>query len=404
MEKILLAQIPHATRYGKVPTVEYGVQQAKNVRAFHKTLPGYAVTPLVNLSRLAVSLGIKDIYIKDESKRFGLNAFKGLGGSYAVAREIAKRLFLDPAKLTFAEIVSPAAKDRVGTLTFITATDGNHGRGIAWIASLLGHKALVYMPKGSSLERLHNIQAFGAEAYITDLNYDDAVRFANRTAEESSGIVVQDTSWEGYEEVPRHIMQGYTTMLLETVEQLGDVRPTHVFLQAGVGAMSGAATCFLADYYKEQRPVITIVEPSKADCVYRTAKAGDGKLHKVGGPLDSIMSGLCCGEPCSLGWEKLSAYADNFISMPDEVAALGMRILASPLIGDGAVVSGESGAAGFGLAMAALRDSGLAWLKEKLGLNKDSVILCISTEGDTDVANYRRIVWEGAWPWVNFGK
>lgn len=404
MEKILLAQIPHATRYGKVPTVEYGVQQAKNVRAFHKTLPGYAVTPLVNLSRLAVSLGIKDIYIKDESKRFGLNAFKGLGGSYAVAREIAKRLFLDPAKLTFAEIVSPAAKDRVGTLTFITATDGNHGRGIAWIASLLGHKALVYMPKGSSLERLHNIQAFGAEAYITDLNYDDAVRFANRTAEESSGIVVQDTSWEGYEEVPRHIMQGYTTMLLETVEQLGDVRPTHVFLQAGVGAMSGAATCFLADYYKEQRPVITIVEPSKADCVYRTAKARDGKLHKVGGPLDSIMSGLCCGEPCSLGWEKLSAYADNFISMPDEVAALGMRILASPLIGDGAVVSGESGAAGFGLAMAALRDSGLAWLKEKLGLNKDSVILCISTEGDTDVANYRRIVWEGAWPWVNFGK
>lgn len=404
MEKILLAQIPHATRYGKVPTVEYGVQQAKNVRAFHKTLPGYAVTPLVNLSRLAVSLGIKDIYIKDESKRFGLNAFKGLGGSYAVAREIAKRLVLDPAKLTFAEIVSPAAKDRVGTLTFITATDGNHGRGIAWIASLLGHKALVYMPKGSSLERLHNIQALGAEAYITDLNYDDAVRLANHTAGKSGGIVVQDTSWEGYEEVPRHIMQGYTTMLLETVEQLVDVRPTHVFLQAGVGAMSGAATCFLADYYKEQRPVITIVEPSKADCVYRTAKAGDGKLHKVGGPLDSIMSGLCCGEPCSLGWEKLSAYADNFISMPDEVAALGMRILASPLIGDGAVVSGESGAAGFGLAMAALRDSSLAWLKEKLGLNKDSVILCISTEGDTDVANYRRIVWEGAWPWVNFGK
>lgn len=401
MEKILLAQIPHATRYGKVPTVEYGVQQAKNIRAFHKTLPGYAVTPLVNLNRLAVSLGIKDIYIKDESKRFGLNAFKGLGGSYAVAREIAKRLSLDPAKLTFAEIVSPTAKDRVGTLTFITATDGNHGRGIAWIASLLGHKALVYMPKGSSLERLHNIQALGAEAYITDLNYDDAVRLANRTAEESGGIVVQDTSWKGYEEVPRHIMQGYTTMLLEIVEQLGDVRPTHVFLQAGVGAMSGAATCFLADYYKEQRPVITIVEPSKADCVYRTAEAGDGKLHKVDGPLDSIMSGLCCGEPCSLGWEKLSAYADNFISMPDEVAALGMRILASPLRGDQDVVSGESGAAGFGLAMAALRASGLTWLKEKLGLNKDSVILCISTEGDTDVANYRRIVWEGAWPWVN---
>ena len=163
--------------------------------------------------------------------------------------------------------------------------------------------------------------------------------------------------------------------------------------------MAGAMAGFIADYYKEARPVITIVEPAKADCLYRTALANDGKLHIVDGALDSIMAGLCCGEPCSIGWQQLAAYADNFVAVPDKAAALGMRVLGNPVGNDAAVVSGESGAAGLGLAVAALRERDLAQLKGSLQLDAESVILCISTEGATDVANYRRIMWEGAWSW-----
>ena len=163
--------------------------------------------------------------------------------------------------------------------------------------------------------------------------------------------------------------------------------------------MAGAMAGFIADYYKEARPIITIVEPNEADCLYRTALANDGKLHIVDGALDSIMAGLCCGEPCSIGWQQLAAYADNFVAMPDKAAALGMRVLGNPVGSDAAVVSGESGAAGLGLAVAALRERELAQLKASLQLDAESVILCISTEGATDVANYRRIMWEGALNW-----
>lgn len=395
LENIKLVQKHHQSQYGAVDTKAYGYEQAKNVCAFHSSFPEYSITPLVSLHNLAQSLGVKSIYVKDESKRFGLNAFKVLGGSYAIAKEIAERLQLAPEKMTYQELTSPAVKEKLGELTFVTATDGNHGRGVAWTANRLEQKAVVFMPKGSSLERLHNIQALGAEASITDLNYDDAVRLASKTAQERGGVVIQDTSWDGYEKVPKHIMQGYTTFAYEMVKQFGEVRPTHIFLQAGVGAMAGAVTAFLADYYKAARPIITIVEPENANCLYRTALAADGKLHNVTGDLASIMAGLCCGEPCSLGWEMLNEYADNFVSMPDEIAALGMRVLANPLAGDASLVSGESGAAGFGLLVAALRYQELTALKEKLQLDNNSVILCISTEGDTDKGNYHRIVWDG---------
>ena len=305
-------------------------------------------------------------------------------------------------ELTLARLLQPDVQARLGQLRFVTATDGNHGRGVDWTAKRLGHRAVVFMPKGTAAERLENILRLGAEASITDCNYDDSVRLARQYAAEHEGIVVQDTSWEGYHNVPLHIMQGYTTMGAEIVEQLaayGDQAPTHVFLQAGVGAMAGAMAGFIADYYKEARPVITIVEPTKADCLYRTALANDGKLHIVDGALDSIMAGLCCGEPCSIGWQQLAAYADNFVAMPDKAAALGMRVLGNPVGNDAAVVSGESGAAGLGLAVAALRERDLAQLKGSLQLDAESVILCISTEGATDVANYRRIMWEGAWSW-----
>ena len=402
MNNFHFVHLPHTKAYGEVSTTAFGLEQAQRVRHFHQSFPEYSVTPLVKLEVLAEELGVQSIYVKDESYRFGLNAFKVLGGSYAISREIGRLLGLKEEELTLDRLLASDVKERLGTLNFVTATDGNHGRGVAWTAQRLGHRAVVFMPKGTAAERLENIRRLGAEASITNVNYDDTVRLARAYAAEHKGIVVQDTSWEGYDEVPLHIMQGYTTMGSEIVEQLqayGNIKPTHVFLQAGVGAMAGAMTGFIADYYKERRPLITIVEPNQADCIYRTALANDGQLHTVGGALDSIMAGLCCGEPCSLGWRQLAAYADNFVAMPDRAAALGMRVLGRPMGSDAAVVAGESGAAGFGLAMAALWEQDLAELKRSLQLDAKSVILCISTEGATDVANYRRIMWEGAWSW-----
>ena len=402
MQDFHLVHLPHKSKYGAVQTECFGLEQAQKVRSFHQSFDEYSITPLVQLNALAQELGVKGIYVKDESYRFGLNAFKVLGGSYAIAREIGSRIGLAEAEMTLARLLAPEVKERLGTLTFVTATDGNHGRGVAWTAQRLGHRAVVFMPKGTAAERLENIRKLGAEASITDFNYDDSVRLARQYAAEHEGIVVQDTSWEGYEDVPLHIMQGYTTIGAEIVEQLkayGDVNPTHVFLQVGVGAMAGAMAGFIADYYKEARPIITIVEPNEADCLYRTALANDGELHIVTGALDSMMAGLCCGEPCSIGWQQLAAYADNFVAMPDKAAALGMRVLGNPVGSDAAVVSGESGAAGLGLAVAALRERELAQLKASLRLDAESVVLCISTEGATDVANYRRIMWEGALNW-----
>lgn len=381
------------------PVSDFGYENAKKAIGFHQSFPEYTTTPLVSLQNLAKALGVNQVYVKDESFRFGLNAFKVLGGSYAIGNYIAGRLGMDMQKLTYQSITDPLVREKLGEITFVTATDGNHGRGIAWTANRLNQKSVVYMPKGSSAERLSNIQAYGSEATITDLNYDDAVRLANRNAEKYGWVMVQDTAWSGYEEIPKWIMQGYTTMAYEAAQQLQSERPTHIFIQAGVGALAGGLVGFFADLYPDaNRPIITIVEPNKADCIYQTAKANDGKLHMVKGDMNSIMAGLCCGEPCSIGWNILRDYADNFVSIPDLVAAEGMRILGNPLPGDERVIAGESGAAGFGLFAAVMRNKNLQWLKEQLKLDADSKILCFSTEGDTDKEHYRKIVWDGLHP------
>ncbi|MBQ2335580.1 MAG: diaminopropionate ammonia-lyase [Victivallales bacterium] len=377
----------------------FGLKTAEKTMAFHKSFPEYAATPLAELKELAQLLGVQSIHVKNESKRFGLNAFKVLGGSYAIGSYIAQTLGMDIGELSCERMTSPAVKAKLGELTFVTATDGNHGRGVAWTANRLGQKCVVYMPKGTARERLENIRKLGADASIMDFGYDDCVRLARDNAAKNSWILVQDTAWDGYEEIPLHIMEGYLTMGLESIHQLNWNLPTHVFLQAGVGSMAGALAAFFANYCgKHQRPVIVIVEPNKADCFYRTAYANDGRLHAVTGPMDSIMAGLCCGEPCTVAWNILHDYADDFISMPDYVAAKGMRILGNPLNGDPRVISGESGASTTGLVAEILQNESLDWLRSQLHLDASSRILCISTEGDTDKANYRRIVWDGLHP------
>lgn len=391
--KIKAAHIERGSEAPLSPVDRFGPDCAEKVRAFHRSFPEYAVTPLAELGALAKELGVASVHVKDESFRFGLNAFKVLGGSYAIGRCIAERLGVDISDLPYKKLVSPEIREKLGEMTFVTATDGNHGRGVAWTAGRLNQNSLVYMPKGSSPERLRNIQALGAEAYITELNYDDAVRLAKEKARERGWALVQDTSWDGYEDIPAWIMEGYTTMASEAVEQLGGTKPTHVFLQAGVGAMAGAVCAyFTALYGDSDRPIITVVEPDGADCIYRTALANDGRLHTVSGHMNSIMAGLCCGEPCPIGWEILRDHADHFVSIPDSIAAEGMRILAQPLPGDPKMVSGESGAAALGFVAEVLRNPELSELRDLLGLDAQSRILCFSTEGDTDSENYRRIV------------
>ena len=380
---------------GREKASPFSVEKARAVRSFHRSFPGYAPTPLVSLKERAALLGVSGFYVKDESKRFGLNAFKGLGGSYGIGCCLAERLGISPKEMTYDSLTAEGVRDTLGDLTFVTATDGNHGRGVAWASSVLGFQSVVYMPKGSSAERLKNIRAQGAEASITDFGYDDTVRFACRQAEKNGWVLVQDTAWEGYEEIPARIMEGYTTMALEAVEQLGDIRPTHIFLQVGVGAMAGALAGFFGDYYGSNLPVISVVEPNAADCIFRTAKAADGALHAAEGPLDTIMAGLACGEPCTIGWEMLDAYARNFFSVPDDVAAHGMRMLGNPLDGDERIVSGESGAVTAGLVSEILRRDDLRPTRETLALDHSAVILCFSTEGDTDSENYRKILRDG---------
>ena len=374
----------------------FSLQEAQKARAFHPGFSQYTQTPLTSLPGLAKAVGVESIRIKDESYRFGLNAFKVLGGSYALGRYIARTLGEDIKDLPAQRILSEEIRRKLGQLTFVTATDGNHGRGVAWTANQLGQKSVVYMPKGSAQERLDNIRAEGSDASITDLNYDDAVRLAHKHAREYGWVMVQDTAWEGYTDIPLWIMQGYTTMGAEMAEQLPEP-PTHLFLQAGVGSMAGAMAGFFTALYGEKKPRIIIVEPNKADCLFRTAKAADGTLHNVTGDMDTIMAGLACGEPCSIGWEVLKSCADGFLTVPESAAADGMRILAAPCRGDDPVVSGESGAAAFGAAMNLLLDPNLREMKEQLGLDEHSRLLFISTEGDTDKENYRRIVWGGAY-------
>ena len=280
-------------------------------------------------------------------------------GSY-IARLLGKNI----SDLSYSDLVSPQTKACVGDITFVTATDGNHGRGIAWTAAKLGQKAVVYMPKGSAVERLENIRKLGAVSDITEFYYDDTVRFAKQQAEDNGWVLVQDTAWEGYEKIPTAIMQGYLTMAAEAIQQLDGKKPTHIFLQAGVGAMAGALAAFFRDVYGFG-PKIIIVEPDKADCFYHTAKADDGSIHAVGGALDTIKAGLACGEPCGLAWDILRDYADHFLAFPDWAAAKGMRILGNPLRGDDRVISGESGASAFGAMAAILTESALENLKQE---------------------------------------
>ena len=386
---------------------QLGVMSLNHVakaRAFHNSFPQYSVTPLARLDGMAEHLGLGGLFVKDESYRFGLNAFKVLGGSFAMARYIAQQMGRDVSEMTYDYLTSEDFRKEFGQATFFTATDGNHGRGVAWAANKLGQKAVVHMPKGSSRSRYDNIAKEGAKVTIEEVNYDDCVRMAAAEAAQTEhGVVVQDTAWEGYEEIPAWIMQGYGTMASEAAEQLRQLsvnRPTHVFVQAGVGSLAGAVVGYFANLFPNDPPKFVVMEAGAADCLYQGALAGDGAPRIVGGDLQTIMAGLACGEPNIISWDILRNHVSAFVSCPDWVSAKGMRMLGAPAKGDPRVISGESGAVGMGLIAALMEGDAYKELREAIGLDRFSQVLMFSTEGDTDPEKYRRILWDGEYPTV----
>lgn len=370
-------------------------EEVTKARNFHRTFPQYQETPLRSLKQMASYLGLGTVAVKDESFRYGLNSFKALGGAYAMGRFLADEVGRDISELSYSVLTDEHFLKTLAPCTFFSATDGNHGRGVAWTARMLHQRCVILMPKGTAKSRFDNIRALGAEVTIEDLNYDECVRKAARLAEETPhSVIVQDTSWPGYFDIPSWIMQGYGVMADEAAEQLG-TRPTHVFVQAGVGCMAGAVTGYFSALYPDNPPKIIVVEPHAADCMYRSNEKGDGSRVIVEGDMDSCMAGLACGEPCEIGWDLFRNHATGFISGEDRMTLRGMRMLAGCFRDDPHITSGESGAATFGALATIMMEDCYSDIRRELGLGPDSTILCFSTEGDTDPVHYKQVVWEG---------
>ncbi len=374
---------------------------SRRVRSFHRQIPDYKISPLKGLPHLATMLGVSGIWVKDESMRLSLGSFKVLGGSYAIYSFIKSKLGPGYENLTYEDLKKPEVRNQLGELVFAAATDGNHGRGVAWAARQLGFKSVIYVHKFTSQSRINAIRANGAEVVVIDGTYDDAVRQVNLDAQKYGWQVISDTAWEGYEDIPRWVIQGYTTALSETQEQLaaqGIIKPSHVFVQAGVGSLAAATIGFYAQLFGADRPKTVVVEPDTAACLFLSAKIGDGKPHSFPGNLDTIMAGLACGDPNPLAWKLLWDTTDAFLSCPDYVAAKGMRVYGVPLAGDPFIVSGESGAVTLGALMFMLEFPEYEPLRQYLQIGPDSEILLINSEGNTDPDDFRRVVWEGGNP------
>src|SRR5215210_6867076 len=354
--------------------------------AFHQRLPGYAPTPLISAPALARRLGVGRLLLKIESSRFGLPAFKILGASWAVYRTLERRLghelngWETPAQLR--EQLAP-----LGRLTLLAATDGNHGRAVAHMAGLLGFASRIYVPAGTAQARIDAIASEGAQVAVVNGTYDDAVA---RSAEDANArsLVISDTSWPGYEEIPQWVMEGYSTIMHETEDELGRTgggRVDLIAVQFGVGALAAAVVDHFVQPAPAPRPAILSVEPLRAACMLASMEAGE--IVTVPGPHDSIMAGLNCGRPSIVAWPLVSRGIDAFIAIEDERAREAMRALAS--IG---IVAGETGAAGLAGLIELLHGPNGAEHRTRLRVAAESTVLAFITEGATDPVSYRAIV------------
>lgn len=384
---------PNAKRFGAWSARQNAVLSQEGFRQAEAVIhhwPGYHPTPLLELDGLAKSMGIARLWYKNEAGRSGLKSFKALGGAYAIAelimRKAAEGGFATPVSspLLFAGHYAELASE----ITVASATDGNHGRSVAWGAQLFGCKAVIYIHATVSEGRKRAIEAYGAEVRRVNGNYDDSVHQCAADAAEHGWTVISDTSYPGYTAIPIDVMQGYGVMAAEAIATMPpEEEPTHVFVQGGVGGMAAAVAAHLNWRWQKRRPMLVVVEPVQAACLMASAKAGGPTT--VGGDLDTVMAGLSCGEPSLLAWDVLEEAADALITVPDHAAEATMRLLAQGTNGDRPLVAGESGVAGLA---GAITVSQVEALRTRLGLEPQSRILVFGTEGATDPEVYETIV------------
>ncbi len=364
------------------------VSKAKDAIRDIKTWPNYAETPLYNMVSLADTAQVSSIWYKDEAQRFGLKSFKALGGAYAVARQLQTILEARTGVMpTTKDLLDGKYQSEVAEIVVSCATDGNHGRSVAWGAQMFGCGCVIYVHSTVSEGRKQAMEAFGATVIRIDGNYDESVRQADKDAKANDRIIVSDTSYEGYMEIPKDVALGYTVMLSEIVEQLDGDIPTHVFVQGGVGGLASAVCGYFWDLWQTQRPRIVIVEPDQANCLQMSAQAG--KPVVVEGDLETLMAGLACGEVSALAWSILKTGADDFMTLSEEAIPDTMKLLANGYKSDPAIEAGESAVPGLAAALIARKS---AELSTTLGLNQDSKILVIGTEGATDPDLYQQLV------------
>lgn len=342
--------------------------------SFHLSLSLYKPTPLVHLPNLARKYKVGNIFIKDESFRFGLNAFKGLGASYSI---------------------NQALKLRPEIETFCTATDGNHGRAVAWSAKFFNKKAIVFVPRNTAKQRIEAIENEGAKVIEVNGNYDETCAYAKEMSKKNCWVLVQDTAWKNYEEIPAQIMAGYLTLFQEMEDSIYSIPKSNidiVFLQAGVGSFAAAGIHYYLERYGLNRPKIVIVEPKEADAILASFKKDE--IVTSQGNCNTIMAGLNCGTPSLGAWNLIKNGADISIKIDDKFSRRSMRELYFTNGTDKKIISGESGVGGLAGFIAIMTESEFIPVRKELNINESTNILFISTEGATDKEMFDEIIGE----------
>ena len=369
MSKIYYQNIPN---YSISNSFTNNILKTNDATKFHKSLKDYKATPLIHLPNLSKKHNVGTIYVKDESYRFGLKAFKVLGASYAIKQCLEKNPSIE---------------------TVCTATDGNHGRAVAWAAKKFKKNAVVFVPRDTTLKRINVIEQEGAKVIQVDGNYDNACQEAENASNTNNWTLIQDTAWEGYEEIPAMIMAGYLTLFKElenSIHTASKPKIDIVFLQAGVGSMAASGIYYYLNKYGANKPKIVIVEPQEADGILLSFF--NNKISTSKGNSSTIMAGLNCGTPSLGAWSLLKNGADVSIKISDDYAKKAMRELYYPTADDKRIISGESGAGGFAGFLTIMNDGGYKAVKESLDINNNSNILFINTEGDTDKQIFEKII------------
>jgi diaminopropionate ammonia-lyase len=378
------ADRPYPDELKDIVCVAKAAEVIRDIRSW----PNYQATPLHALNSMAKEADVASIRYKDESQRFGLKSFKALGGAFAVARQLQAAVQARTGKRpTTSALLAGDCKADVAELVVSCATDGNHGRSVAWGAQLFGCGCVIYVHSDVSEGRKVAIEAFGAKVIRTSGNYDASVRQADADAKANGRMIVSDTSYEGYMEIPKDVALGYTVMLDEIVQQLEGEIPTHVFIQGGVGGLASAICGYFWDLWGSRRPRLVVVEPEQANCLQLSARAG--KPVTVTGSLETLMAGLACGEVSALAWQILTVGADDFMTVSEEAVPATMRLLAKGFGQDPAIEAGESAVPGLAAVLIARNSSSIS---QALGLGTDSRVLVIGTEGATDPEVYRALV------------